>query len=109
MTVQMHTPAYPMATPGPYVAEQTDRPRGAWIKGANGNWIALGCGETDREAADNTRLIVAACTAHATLVAALDYVLVNTFLDEHGDPRFKADYDPATVVQALLAAGVTFK
>lgn len=33
--------------------------RGAWIKGENGNWAALSCGETDLEAEANARLIAA--------------------------------------------------
>lgn len=45
-------------TPGPWTAENSGK--GSWIKGSNGKWAALSCGETDAEADDNAALISAA-------------------------------------------------
>jgi len=46
-------------TPGPWEAESGGG-RGAWIKGATGEWAALACGDTDGSADANARLIAAA-------------------------------------------------
>ena len=45
--------------PAPWIAEPQGG-RGAWIKGANGKWVALACGDTHEEADAHARIIVAA-------------------------------------------------
>ena len=46
-------------TAGPWEAE-APAARGAWIKGANGEWTALACGDNDETASANARLIASA-------------------------------------------------
>jgi len=46
-------------TPGPWTAEP-EGGRGAWVRGSNGTWAALACGDTDAEADANAHLIAAA-------------------------------------------------
>lgn len=48
------------ATPGPWESEDADR--GAWIRGSNGEWAALACGNTDENARANAQLIAASPT-----------------------------------------------
>lgn len=43
-------------TPGPWKAE-SDGGRGAWVKGAMGEWAALACGDTDISANAHARAI----------------------------------------------------
>lgn len=43
-------------TPGPWTAEPGGG-RGAWVKGANGEWAALACGDSDERAAHNAAAI----------------------------------------------------
>lgn len=47
------------STPGPWTAEKNGG-KGAWIKGANGEWSAMACGTDDENADANARLIAAA-------------------------------------------------
>jgi hypothetical protein len=46
-------------TPGPWQRE-VGAGRGAWIMGPTKEWAALACGDTDRRAEANARLIAAA-------------------------------------------------
>lgn len=49
-------------TPEPWITEPGGG-RGAWIKGANGEWAALACGDTDQSASNNARRILACVNA----------------------------------------------
>lgn len=66
MTTNAHTPT-------PWSAEFSGG-RGAWIKGANSEWSALACGDTDDSANHNAAFIVRAVNAHEELVAALKQI-----------------------------------
>lgn len=69
-------------TPGPWQAEPMTG-RGAWIKGENGNWAALSCGETDLEAEANARLIAAAPELLAALKSMVERVGPRWFLEQN--------------------------
>ena len=45
-------------TPGPWAPEKSGG-RGSWIKGSNGEWAALACGDTDERAEANALAIAA--------------------------------------------------
>lgn len=70
----------PAHTATPWVAEPGAK-RGAWIKGATGEWSALACGDTDESAAANAALIVRAVNCHDELVKALEDVL--SFMEDN--------------------------
>lgn len=61
-------------TPTPWEAEPSAA-RGAWIKGADGEWVALSCGDTDERAVANAEFIARAVNAHDALVAACEAAL----------------------------------
>lgn len=69
-------------TPGPWVAEPGGG-RGAWIMGANREWTALACGDTDESANANARLIAAA----PELLEALKVAQIWLDLDGRYDMR----------------------
>jgi hypothetical protein len=57
-------------TPGPWEAEpQTGR--GAWIKGSDGEWAALSCGDTDERGRANAHLIAAAPDLYEALAGVI--------------------------------------
>lgn len=70
-------------TPGPWEKEP-EAGRGAWIKGANDEWAALACGDTDESARANAHLIAAA----PDLLEALRVLLAYLPADEDAvDPQ----------------------
>lgn len=78
----------PKFTPGPWKAEPGAK-RGAWVKGATGEWAALACGDTDESASANARLIAEAPNMYATLdVTAVDLDLLRRAIED-GDPKAK--------------------
>lgn len=58
-------------TPGPWTAEPMVG-RGAWVKGATGEWAALSCGDTNERAQANASLIAAAPELYDALKAITD-------------------------------------
>jgi hypothetical protein len=82
MTDEKHTPL-------PWEAEE-GAARGAWIMGANGEWGALACGETDNSAVENTKFIVRAVNSHYELLEALKDARFALYGNGPGNPKIDA-------------------
>ena len=67
-------------TPGPWEPEKSGG-RGLWIKGSNGEWAALACGDTDERAEANALAIAAL----PDLIEAADKAVRNWEVDENLD------------------------
>jgi hypothetical protein len=79
-------------TPGPWIAEPMVG-RGAWVKGSNGTWAALSCGDSDLEAEANACLIAAVpdlLDALKEIVAADDTFRATMSPDVEKDPVTRA-------------------
>lgn len=88
-------------TPKPWEAEP-GAGRGAWIKGANEEWAALACGDTDESARANAKLIAAA----PDLLAALRHALI-IIEDRAGKSPMATTREYAATVRAEINAAIT--
>ena len=85
-------------TPTPWTAEKGGK--GAWIKGANGEWAALSCGDTDATADANAAFILEAVNTFATRPSAPADALVEAlrrFEPELSDEQRAALNGPSVV------------
>lgn len=87
-------------TPGPWAVEEPAA-RGAWIKGATGEWTALACGDNDQSAAANARLIV---QAPAMLEALRDANRIIADIEDYMKRPDRGDYG----VECALCMGELF-